>query len=251
MRYSRLCWCFSLVFGLMFFAPAEGESLFKKYNSDIGKYEFAKSYIIGLGYYSRVSGRLAREDVDLSKGISAERSPKMIQMLIDGRTLDNTEIRIARNYLGKYKTSPNGLIRQVAIDAMAAYDRLLEISTRERELWLALARVKTSGGGQDLKEEDILHQQVGLAGQKKEVAKDLIKASLRLRVVLLSAAQCENEQCKKLALTREERNKLVDKLDVFARDVIDWGTKAGQTTLQACIASIREVLEDPLYASMP
>ncbi len=250
MRYSRLWLCVFLGFCLTFLAQAQEENVFKKYNPDIDKYEFAKSYIIGLGYFSRVSARLAAEDALLAQTSSVERSPKLIQTMIDNRTLDNTEIRIARNYLVKYNTSANGLIRLVTNDAVAAYDRLLELSTRERELWQTLYRVKTSED-KDLKEEDILSQQVALVGEKKEAAKELIKASRKLTIVLLSGELCESEQCKDLVLTREERNKLVDKLDVFGKDVNDWGAKAGQTTLQASIAAIREVLEDPLYISKP
>ncbi len=250
MRYSRLWLCVLLGFGLTFLAQAQEENAFKKYNPDIDKYEFAKSYIIGLGYFSRVSTRLAAEDTLLAQASSADKSPKLIQAMIDNRTLDNTEIRIARNYLVKYNTSANGLIRLVTNDAVAAYDRLLELSTRERELWQTLYRVQISEGN-GLKEEDILRQQVVLVGEKKEAAKELIKASRKLTIMLLSGELCENEQCRSLALTREERYKLLDKLDAFGKDNTDWGAKAGQTTLQASIAAIREVLEDPIYISKP
>lgn len=251
MRYSRLWLCVFLFFGLTFQAFADKENLFKKYNPDVNKYEFAKSYIMGLGYYSRVALRLAKEDSDLIEGVSVGKPLKLIQGFIVNRTLDNTEIRIARNYLVKYNTSANGLIRQVTADAVAAYDQLLEISMRERELWQVLARVRKEVGSGDPKEADILRHQVSLAGQKKEAAKDLIRASLKLNVVFLSAELCDNEECKKLVLTRDERYKLLAKLDAFGKDTMDWGAKAGQTTLQACVASIREVLEDPLYISKP
>ena len=40
-----------------------------------------------------------------------------------------------------------------------------------------------------------------------------------------------------------------EKLDTFASGNMDWGLKAGQTTIQGCVAALREVLEDPLYKS--
>jgi hypothetical protein len=71
-----------------------------------------------------------------------------------------------------------------------------------------------------------------------------------LTKVFLSAARCDSDNCTYLALTQDERYKLVEKLDDFGRETSVWGAKPGQSTLEACIATIREVLEDPLYLSL-
>jgi hypothetical protein len=67
--------------------------------------------------------------------------------------------------------------------------------------------------------------------------------------VLLSSQRCETDDCKELALTKEERYKLIKKLDSFSSGNLEWGLKAGQTTLEGCVATLREILEDPLFIS--
>ena len=67
-----------------------------------------------------------------------------------------------------------------------------------------------------------------------------------LTKVLLSQEN-KDDKGKQLAITAKERNKLLDDLDVYGKDVMDWGIKPGQTTLEASIAVIRELLEDPVF----
>ena len=53
-----------------------------------------------------------------------------------------------------------------------------------------------------------------------------------------------------LAITAQQRQKLLDKLDSFGGDNLDWGLKPGQTTLEGSIAVIREILEDSIWISI-
>ena len=75
-----------------------GINEFKTNNPDIDKYSFTKSYIAGLSYYHRVALRLKEEE---ATPISSDKDARAIQRFIENRTLDNTELRIARNYLTK------------------------------------------------------------------------------------------------------------------------------------------------------
>ncbi|MBF0619011.1 MAG: hypothetical protein HQL19_02460 [Candidatus Omnitrophica bacterium] len=245
MRSKTLILC--CVLACLFFQPARAEeNVFKKYNPDIDKYVFVKSFIMGLSYYDRVARRLKEEDMAT---VAAKADRKAIQAFIDHRTLDNTELRIAKNYIIRYGEHSNGLIRKVALDAIVVYETLLNLSVKEREMWVAFGRYKVSGQPADFNEQDFVQKQGDLALQKKEIAKDLVKASALLSKVLLSAARCDSEECKQLAITQDERDKLSKKLDLFARDNMEWGLKSGQSTVQASVAAIREVLEDPVYIS--
>jgi hypothetical protein len=241
---------FSAVIAVLWAASVvvAAELPFKQYNPDIDKYNFARSFITGLSYYNRVAERLASED---KAAVDAKSDARAIRDFIDDRTLDNTELRIAKNYLTRYAGSQNGLIRKVARDATVTYDKLLAMSVRERELWQVFGRFRTTGLPPDFNEEEFGGQQVILARDKKEIAKDLIRESILVGKILLSAARCDQEDCQELALTREERDKLVKKLDEFAGGNTDWGMKPGQSTVHACVAALREVLEDPLYRSEP
>lgn len=245
MRYCRL---FALILaGIMAVSSARaGDSSFQKYNPDVDKYPFVRDFILSVGYFKRVSERQAAE------GVLKEQegdSLVLIRKCIEDRTLDNTEIRIARNYLARFSNSSNGLIRKVARQAVAAYDGVLGLSVKERDLWQVLLRYKTSAKGKDIDEVEFAAQQESVAVAKKEAMKQLLEAAQLLQVVLLSAERCETQHCKELALTREERLQLTGNLDKFAKNNLQWGLKPGQSTQEGVEASIREVLEDPLYIS--
>ena len=234
----------------LLFAPltlrAQEIDSFKRYNIDVDKYAFTKNFIVSVSYYKRVSDRLRSElDYQARKGAS----DKLILKYIEDRTLDNTELRIARNYLTKFTSSNNGLIRKVAGQAIEAYESVLSLSMRERELWMELHRYKSTGQPSDFNEEDYNQKHLDIIGEKKEADKKLLSASMLIRVVVLSSKQCESEDCKTLMLTQEERYKLTKVLDGFAPDNMDWGLKAGQSAVDGCVAAIREVLEDKVYVS--
>ena len=59
-----------------------------------------------------------------------------------------------------------------------------------------------------------------------------------------------DEHGHKLALTSVQRTKLIKRMDAFARTFLDWGLKPNQSTVQASVAVLREVLEDPAYKSI-
>jgi hypothetical protein len=203
---------------------------------------------MSLSYYNRVDLRFKDEE-KAKTGEGQKADVVLIRKFIENRTFDNTELRIARNYLTKYSSARNVFIRKVANQAMAAYDQLLLFNNREQGLWQGFYRFKTKNAPPDFNEHDFVVKQVGLALGKKEVAKSLLTASMLVQKVLLSSQRCESDVCKELALTQEERDKLIKKLDSFANGNLDWGLKAGQTTIQGCVAALREVLEDPLYKS--
>jgi hypothetical protein len=228
------------------FVQAQGKSLFKTYDPDIDKYVFTKNFILSVSYYGHVADRLKAEGEYKAK---AKSDLKLIQEYIEDRTLDNTELRIARNYITRFTSSKNGLILKVSRQAIAAYDAVLALSMKERDLWQALYQYKSTGKPDNFDEEQFSQQQLGILAEKKEAEKSLLSASMLIRIVLLSAERCDSEDCKMLVLTKEERYKLIGYLDDFARDNMEWGIKAGQSPVEGCVAAIREVLEDQLYIS--
>lgn len=237
-----------LAFSILLFSAfsVAAQDSFRAKNPDVDKYAFVKNFITGLGHYHHAADRLKKE-ADLVSATSSEASA--IQAFIDNRTLDNTEFRIARNYLTHFSTSKNGLVRKVAQDTIATYDQLIALSMSERELWQSLYEFKIKDDSQRLDEEDFIRQQTELALDKKEAAKGLLQSSLLVRTILLSAEKCADENCHALAITQEERGRLIEKLDAFASNNMAWGAKVGQSTSEACEAAIREVLEDRLYSS--
>ena len=157
----------------------------------------------------------------------------------------------SKNYLSKYAASKNLLIRKVAYDAMLAYEQNITVSSAERRLWDAYYRFKKMGVPKNLNEIDFKRQMTSLAGDRKVAGMAVLEAVMMFKAVILSAKSCQDENCQELALTQAEREKLLLKLDAFAGDNMAWGVKAGQGTFEAAIASVREILEDPVYVSLP
>jgi CheY-like chemotaxis protein len=221
---------------------------FQQYNPDIDKFAFSKSFIASLSYYGRLNARLVREQ---ETGDKFDQDLNVLKTFIDNRTLDNIELRIAKNYLSKYAQSRNLFIRKVAYDAMLAYEQNITVSSAERRLWEAYYRFKKMGVPKDLNEGDFKDQMARLARDRKVARMAVLEAVMMFKKVLLSAKSCEDEHCENLALTPAQRDKLIEKLDDFAGDNMAWGIKDGQGTFEAAIASVREVLEDPAYVSVP
>jgi CheY-like chemotaxis protein len=230
--------------GPVFAASGAGGSVqtsFQQYNPDVDKFAFAKSFISSLSYYGRLNQRLTKE---AAVGDQFDKDLSVIKMLVDDRTLDNTELRIAKNYLLKYATSKNLLIRKVAYDAMLAYEQNITVSSAERRLWDAYYRFKKMGLPKNLNEADFKKQMESLAHDRKVAGMAVLQSVMMFKTVVLSAKLCPDENCQDLALTQAEREKLLQKLDAFAGDNMAWGVKAGQGTFEAAIASVREILED-------
>lgn len=234
------------VFAATAAAGTSVQTPFQEYNPDIDKFAFAKSYIASLSYYGRLNQRLLQEK-EIGDRFDADIA--VIKTFVNNRTLDNTELRIAKNYLLKYAKSQNMLIRRVTYNTMAAYERNIMVSSAERRLWEAYYRFRKMGIPKNLNEADFKAQMSSLARDRKTSGVALLEAVMMFKKVILSAASCRDENCQDLALTQSQREKLLQKLDGFAGDNMAWGIKAGQGTFEAAIASVREILEDPLFVS--
>ncbi|MEI8011659.1 MAG: hypothetical protein WCI27_04155 [Candidatus Omnitrophota bacterium] len=236
---SAVCLCVPLT--------ASAQS-FRANNPDGDKFVFARSFITGLGYYGKLDTRLKAE---AKAGNSYVHDVKVIKELVKARTLDNTELRVAKNYLVKYLDSGNMLIRKVAYNAIAAYEQHIIVSSKERRLWQSYQRFRETGLPKDFNMEEFARGMMSLSEERKAAAIAVLEAVVMFKTVLLSAERCADEKCRELALTEVEREKLLKKLDVFSDGNTDWGVRKGQRTFEAAVAAIREILEDTLYASRP
>lgn len=243
---SILC-SVAIMLSLALVVPCQAQpSPFKTYNPDIDKYDFTRQFIVGLGYYKKVFDRLKVEESGRENGVE---DIDRLKMYVDDRTLDNTEVRIAKNYLTRFTTSKNAFVQKVARDAIAQYDAMLALNMKERDRWQELYRFRSTGKPEGFDEAGFNDRMQPLIQERKAAGKGLLTASALLKTVLLSAEYCDSEDCKYLALTGDERKKLATALDQYARDNYQWGIKEGQSTFEATVAAIREVLEDPIYIS--
>lgn len=209
------------------------------------KYDFARSYISGFQYLDNMGERQHQADAMKTKGSELS----FIQWNLDRLAKDNMDIRIAKNYLEKYFSVPNALMRKVIDTYSYSCDQLVGLNIKERALWNQMHQSKKKGSATEEEEKEFLRGQQELADLRKESMRGILESSALLSKVLISENVKENQVKKRLALTSKERDKLVHKLDAFAGENLDWGMKPGQTYVQGSVATIREVLEDPTFLS--
>ncbi len=223
--------------------PSWAAGEFKDNNPDGKKYEFARSYISALSYFYNIEKRWKKKS---PKKARAGNDAKIILDNISALVNDSADLRISKNYMTKYLDVNNALQRKVANIMVLACDRAVAINNVEKRLWQGWFDLKEAKQGTPTKEQALIKSVVGLGLQRKEAYKEIIIASRMMTRVIMSDKNV-NETGHALAITTKERDKLLDKLDSFGKDTLDWGLKPGQTTLQASVATIREILEDPVW----
>ena len=118
--------------GVILSRPCLAADEFSKNNPDIKKYAFAHSYITALSYMKDIDNRWHK---NASKRFPANQKNKMILATINDLTLDSSDLFIIKDYLIKYLTSPNMLIRKVADMVVVATSREIAINHDEKRMW--------------------------------------------------------------------------------------------------------------------
>jgi hypothetical protein len=228
---------------MTFFPHAFAADEFSKNNPDIRKYEFARSYISALSYMKQISDRWNK---NAPRKLFAGQKNKMILATIDDLTLDNSDLYIIKNYLIKYMMSPNMLMRKIADIVVVATNKDIAINHQEKTLWQKWYDLNAAGQATRPKEIEFVRSQYALELRRKEADKEIVRATVLLTKLLISDIN-KNGKGHVLAITTKQRQELLDKLDSFGNDELDWGMKPKQTTMQASIAVIRELLEDSIW----
>lgn len=234
-----------LTIGMAVSAQAETVAPFKKYNPDGMKYEFARSYITSLAYLNSVDQRWKKSD-SVKKTNSQE---KFVAWNIERLIYDNMDIRVAKNYMTKYFQDKNLLMRKVVDTYVYACDQLVGVNRQEREAWESAKSLLKDGEFDDAHEKKFMADQERIAARRKEAMQGVVTSSVLMTKVILSEDTREKDSKKRLAISTEQRENLIDKLDSYAKNNMDWSLKPGQTFVEAAEASVREVLEDSFYLS--
>lgn len=227
-------------------ATVSASEEFKKNNPDIRKFEFARSYISALSYIGKIDARWKKTS---PKKVYAGDDVKVMRGYVAYLVKDNMDLRIAKNFLGPYLQAQNHLIRKTSDTFIAACLTLIAINDREKETWDQWYAVKSNQLDTRRNERAFVRAQQEMDYKRKEAYKDMVTASVLLTKVLRSDRNT-GEHGHVLALTAKQRGTLLDNLDAFGKATMAWGMKPGQTSLQASIAVIREVLEDTVFTTL-
>lgn len=223
-----------------------GRQEFQKNNPDIGKYEFGRSYISALGYIDTINKRWKKSS---PKKTYAGDDVKIMRGYVSLIVKDNADLRIAKNYLQKYLESPNLLVRKTADLFISGCMTQIAVNDKEKQIWDQWYAVKSNDLDTQVNERAFVKAQNELSLLRKESNKMIVEATVLLTKVLKSS-QNPDEKGHLLAVTAQQRSKLLENLDVFGKGHLDWGLKPGQDHVTASVAVLREVLEDSIYTSL-
>lgn len=215
--------------------------LFAKLNPDGMKYEFLKYYLTALQYLEKVDALQAQAPEilfnDLTLDVLNSRADHLLQ--------ENANIRVARNYVDRYRNSKNGFFLKVNKIFLHTCESLISLNSQEHELILSLISRDISGLSFDGKaKEDYLIKQNQWADQRKSVSAGILEASIYASKLLLSSQLDSGDTISRLGISAEQRQILKDFLDDFSYTEKGTDILPGQTYVEGSVAVIRKVLED-------
>lgn len=222
------------------------ENEFKKNNPDGNKYEFARSYISALNYFYTINQRWEKNPP--KKKYKAD-DLKVIRRSMEYFVQDNLDLRVAKNYMVKYLSFSNPFMRKASDMLIVACNQDIALNNKAKNLWQDWLNKKSLTAPTLEEQKSFIKAQREIELKRKQSDKIIIEASMLMTKVLLSQDN-PNDKGHLLAINQKQRSNLLDDLDVYGKEVLDWGLKPGQSTLGASIAAIREVLEDPIFTTL-
>ncbi len=214
-----------------------------KHNPDGKKYEFVKNYIKGLSYLKLNSQRTQESLLEVTYDFGGEELEKTLALRAD-LILDNTNLRVARNFLKQYRTPENGLILKITDLFEKFCNEQIDFNMRERKLIDALYEVQKKRDQKKFNKLNFAKTQEDLFSQRRQSFKKLLEASMLVTKMLISNKQDWRGDLTMIGITEEERMKLLFQLDGFYGDQYEGQIREGQTFLEASISVIREFLEE-------
>lgn len=242
---------FVLTMSLLLLVPSvQAESIadrqqFRLNNPDGKKYEFVKSFLMGLEYLKEIEDRNAKWD-NLSK--EDLENIDNLKELAAGLIQDNTDMLVAKNMLRKFRTPQNGLILKTTDLFQNLCDELIVINKEEQLALKTLLQQESRNDEMDY--EGYLDQKKALIAQRKATSQNLLEAAFLVTKVLVSPKENFYGRLETLGVTSKQRRSLIQRLKKFNGEEYSGDLREGQTFLQGSIVVIREILEDMNWDSL-
>lgn len=218
-------------------------------NPDIRKYEFIKDYIIALSYLQASSDRVGSRMAILA---DAYLNNKTIIEQVEFLIRENISWRIAENLVEKYRTVDNGLMLKSIDLFLRLCAEQIRLNNEERAIWNKY--MKSSSGDQaalKLDRQNFADPLQAIETQRRASWQKLLESSILASKVLVSSQLDFRGELTYLGVTKNERNKLLERLDdTFAGEHFDGPVRDGQTFLEASVSTIKGVLKDPIMKAV-
>ena len=220
-------------------------SKFKEYNPDWKKYEFTRDYISSLNYIYKNNIRF---DEVSYLAFTDSKEIKRIAILRDDLIRSNVNLRVARNYLKKYRNQlKNGLMLKVSDMYTRACNDLIDLNNKERdlleEMYYTLLKDEMDQYNTDIFEK----KQQTIALKRKEALRTMVEASVWVTKILVSNKENYYGEFDRLGITQSQRYKLLNRIDQFGVESGQQKLESGQSFLQSSVVVIREILENYDY----
>ncbi len=221
---------------------------FSKYNPDGIKYTFVKDYLSALSYLKTCFSPLTRP---IHRKKEKHKPFSKIEESIRKLTQDNLNLRIAKNLISDYRDANNGLIVKVTDIFVKMCDKQIKLNEEERHLIEDLYEAKEKNKPNLFDDRRFIAAQRKLSDERKFVWRDLLRASMLVKKVLISGVPDKYGEFVSLGITETQRRKLLARVEGF--DCKDCGSRIheGQTFLDASISAIKEILEDTTWDTLP
>src|SRR5262249_47877483 len=156
---------------------------FKKNNPDGKKYEFARSYISALTYFTHIEERW-KANPPKKKFVGNDFN--IIRGSMDYLTMDSADLRISKNYMIKYLEVPNMMMRKISDIMITVCNDDIDLNNQSKKLWAGWLTKKASGHPSDQEERKFVRAQQDLEDKRTRSDETLLKAATLLTKLLLS-----------------------------------------------------------------
>jgi hypothetical protein len=217
-------------------------------NPDGGKYEFVRHYLQSLNYIFLNESRKSKTDL-----LSGKREGEQSKLYLQELNRDNVNLRVARNILKKYFSSPNPLMVKIADLFYSVCGKQIDLNNEEIALIERGASPAKINPLTILKGEQasgLLPGQEEIGLKRKESLKTLLEASMLINKVLISNQPDQDGELVVLGITEPERRQLLQRLNDFPVNQSVNQVEQGQSFLEASVASIRGILEDKSWGTI-
>jgi len=220
---------------------------FQKYNPDVNKYEFVKSYLTALTYLQTNVDRHERTESELADREEVDKIPFYQEDLIQ----NNVNLRIARNYVKKYsKDTKNGLILHTAHIFQDLCNQYIELNNQERSNLNAYYQALLYDNLEKFDKDTYQAELIRISNQRRNVSEKLLETSNLVSKILISSKVDAYGEFYQLGITEYEREKLIHRFDEFKGPGFQGNLREGQTFLEGSVSTVREILEDESWASL-
>ncbi len=219
---------------------------YQEYNPDGRKYEFVKSYIHSLSYIYQNDVR--NEEIRLLTFEYLQEAFNLVK-LRDILVVNNINLRVARNFIKKYKDSQNGLILKVSELYTQFCDDLIEINDEEKEFYNKLYENSLERDTQGIDKKKIVDWQQYVNEKRKEIMMDLLESSLLVTKVLISDKTDGYGELSYLGISDDQRHNLLTLLGGFKGEEFKGNLRGGQSFVEGSVSVLRQILQDDDYRS--